>query len=91
MQRKINKPLAADAIYKLVNNTENVICWESSYSKSHAEKSTISTGCRDELDKMIRNTDLDLLHYYNLLIPTYISLDKNDESNKLIIYVLVTK
>lgn len=73
MRKKINKNLTKHAIEKLTNGSEDVIFWESNYASSHIYDTTILSPSRKELDKMIKSHDLQIFHYYNLLIPTYIS------------------
>ena len=74
LSRKMNKELATNAIDKLLTRSDDIVFWESNYSTAHMKETTISSPSREQLNNLIRMQNLDIFHYYNLLIPIYVTL-----------------
>lgn len=78
--KKNNTQLTSSAIDKLINKQDSVLVWESSIATKNNILNTEYTNSSEEtIDKIIQTDNSFEYRYYNLLVPTYVNINNNQE------------
>ena len=86
--KKNNTQLTSSAIDKLINKKDSVLVWESSIATKNNILNTEYTNSSEEtIDKIIRTNNSFEYRYYNLLVPTYVNI--NNQENDTYDFIIV--
>ena len=78
--KKNNTQLTSSAIDKLINKKDSVLVWESSIATKNNILNTEYTNSSEEtIDKIIRTNNSFEYRYYNLLVPTYVNINNQED------------
>ena len=78
--KKNNTQLTSSAIDKLINKKDYVLVWESSIATKNNILNTEYTNSSEEtIDKIIRTNNSFEYRYYNLLVPTYVNINNQED------------
>lgn len=84
--KKNNTQLASSAIDKLINKQDSVLVWESSIATKNNILNTKYTNSSEEtIDKIIQTNNSFEYRYYNLLVPTYVNINNQEDTYDFII------
>ena len=84
--KKNNTQLTSSAIDKLINKKDSVLVWESSIATKNNILNTEYTDSSEEtIDKIIQTNNSFEYRYYNLLVPTYVNINNQDDTYDFII------
>ena len=84
--KKNNTQLTSSAIDKLINKQDSVLVWESSIATKNNILNTKYTNSSEEtIDKIIQTNNSFEYRYYNLLVPTYVNINNQDDTYDFII------
>ena len=84
--KKNNTQLTSSAIDKLINKQDSVLVWESSIATKNNILNTEYTDSSEEtIDKIIQTNNSFEYRYYNLLVPTYVNINNQDDTYDFII------
>ena len=80
ISKKNNTQLTSSAIDKLINKKDSVLVWESSIATKNNILNTEYTNSSEEtIDKIIRTNNSFEYRYYNLLVPTYVNINNQED------------
>lgn len=78
--KKNNTQLTSSAIDKLINKKDSVLVWESSIATKNNILNTEYTNSSEEtIDRIIRTNNSFEYRYYNLLVPTYVNINNQED------------
>ena len=78
--KKNNTQLTSSAIDKLINKKDSVLVWESSIATKNNILNTEYTNSSEKtIDKIIRTNNSFEYRYYNLLVPTYVNINNQED------------
>ena len=78
--KKNNTQLTSSAIDKLINKKDSVLVWESSIATKNNILNTEYTNSSEEtIDKIIQTNNSFEYRYYNLLVPTYVNINNQED------------
>ena len=78
--KKNNTQLTSSAIDKLINKKDSVLVWESSIATKNNILNTEYTNSSEEtIDKIILTNNSFEYRYYNLLVPTYVNINNQED------------
>ena len=78
--KKNNTQLTSSAIDKLINKKDSVLVWESSIATKNNILNTEYTNSSEEtIDQIIRTNNSFEYRYYNLLVPTYVNINNQED------------
>ena len=78
--KKNNTQLTSSAIDKLINKKDSVLVWESSIATKNNILNTEYTNSSEEtINKIIRTNNSFEYRYYNLLVPTYVNINNQED------------
>ncbi len=84
--KKNNTQLTSSAIDKLINKKDSVLVWESSIAtKNNILNTEYTTSSEETIDKIIQTDNSFEYRYYNLLVPTYVNINGQDDTYDFII------
>lgn len=84
--KKNNTQLTSSAIDKLINKKDSVLVWESSIATKNNILNTEYTNSSEEtIDKIIQTDNSFEYRYYNLLVPTYVNINNQEDTYDFII------
>lgn len=84
--KKNNTQLTSSAINKLINKKDSVLVWESSIATKNNILNTEYTNSSEEtIDKIIQTDNSFEYRYYNLLVPTYVNINNQEDTYDFII------
>lgn len=84
--KKNNTQLTSSAIDKLINKEDSVLVWESSIAtKNNILNTKYTTSSEETIDKIIQTNDSFEYRYYNILVPTYVNINDQDDTYDFII------
>lgn len=84
--KKNNTQLTSSAIDKLINKEDSVLVWESSIAtKNNILNTEYTTSSEETIDKIIQTDDSFEYRYYNILVPTYVNINNQDDTYDFII------
>ena len=84
--KKNNTQLTSSAIDKLINKEESVLVWESSIAtKNNILNTEYTTSSEETIDKIIQTDNSFEYRYYNILVPTYVNINNQDDTYDFII------
>lgn len=88
INKKNNTQLATSAVNKLIDEIDNndVLIWESDIATHRGiSNSNYTESSKSLMNKIIDTNDTDQYEYYNILIPTYVSLEGVDGYDFIIV------
>lgn len=84
--KKNNTQLTSSAIDKLINKKDSVLVWESSIATKNNILNTEYTNSSEEtIDKIIQTDNSFEYRYYNILVPTYVNINNQEDTYDFII------
>lgn len=84
--KKNNTQLTSSAIDKLINKEDSVLVWESSIAaKNNILNIEYTTSSEETIDKIIQTDNSFEYRYYNILVPTYVNINDQDDTYDFII------
>lgn len=84
--KKNNTQLTSSAIDKLINKEDSVLVWESSIAtKNNILNTEYTTSSEETIDKIIQTDNSFEYRYYNILVPTYVNINDQDDTYDFII------
>lgn len=84
--KKNNTQLTSSAIDKLINKEDSVLVWESSIAtKNNILNTEYTTSSEETIDKIIQTDNSFEYRYYNILVPTYVNINNQDDTYDFII------
>lgn len=84
--KKNNTQLTSSAIDKLINKKDSVLVWESSIAtKNNILNTEYTTSSEETIDKIIQTDNSFEYRYYNILVPTYVNINGQDDTYDFII------
>lgn len=84
--KKNNTQLTSSAIDKLINKKDSVLVWESSIAtKNNILNTEYTTSSEETIDKIIQTDNSFEYRYYNILVPTYVNINDQDDTYDFII------
>lgn len=86
ISKKNNTKLTYSAINKLINKEDSVLVWESSIATNNNILNTeYTTSSEETIDKILNSNNSFEYRYYNILVPTYVNLNNQDDNYDFII------
>lgn len=84
--KKNNTQLTSSAIDKLINKEDSALVWESSIAtKNNILNTEYTTSSEETIDKIIQTDNSFEYRYYNILVPTYVNINDQDDTYDFII------
>lgn len=78
--KKNNTQLTSSAIDKLINKEDSVLVWESSIAtKNNILNTEYTTSSEETIDKIIQTNNSFEYRYYNILVPTYVNINNQED------------
>lgn len=84
--KKNNTQLTSSAIDKLINKEDSALVWESNIAtKNNILNTEYTTSSEETIDKIIQTDNSFEYRYYNILVPTYVNINDQDDTYDFII------